>query len=153
MRTALLAGMARGSVSRRSGGWCFRLDAGVRAATGRRHQVSRQAFATKRDAVAALNTALTELNATTSEAVRADGGTFERLPRRVAREARVCLHDLRHTYAALALRLGTHPVLLLSERLGHTSIAVTIDRYSHVIPSIDRHAADVVAQHILPSPG
>ena len=76
MRTALLAGMARGSVSRRSGGWCFRLDAGVRAATGRRHQVSRQAFATKRDAVAALNTALTELNATTSEAVRAGGGTL-----------------------------------------------------------------------------
>ena len=55
-----------------------------------------------------------------------------------------------HTYATLALRLGTHPVLV-SERLGHTSIAVTIDRYSHVIPSIDRHAADVVAEVILPS--
>jgi integrase len=64
---------------------------------------------------------------------------------------RIRLHDLRHTYATLALRLGTHPVLL-SERLGHTSIAVTIDRYSHVIPGIDRHAADVVAQHILPQP-
>ena len=84
-----------------------------------RHQISRQGFATKRDAVAALNTALTELNATN------------------------------HTYATLALRLGTHPVLL-SERLGHTSIAVTIDLYSHVIPSIDRNAADVVAQLVLP---
>lgn len=62
---------------------------------------------------------------------------------------RIRLHDLRHTYATLALRLGTHPVLV-SERLGHTSIAVTIDRYSHVIPSIDRHAADVVAQCVLP---
>jgi integrase len=73
--------------------------------------------------------------------------TFERL---VARSGlpRIRLHDLRHTYATLALRLGTHPVLL-SERLGHTSIAVTIDRYSHVIPSIDRHAADVVAQQVL----
>ncbi|MEP7112315.1 MAG: tyrosine-type recombinase/integrase [Ilumatobacteraceae bacterium] len=76
--------------------------------------------------------------------------TFDRL---VARGGlpRIRLHDLRHTYATLALRLGTHPVLL-SERLGHTSIAVTIDRYSHVIPSIDRKAADVVAQQILPQP-
>ena len=76
--------------------------------------------------------------------------TFDRL---VARSGlpRIRLHDLRHTYATLALRLGTHPVLL-SERLGHTSIAVTIDRYSHVIPSIDRNAADVVANRILPRP-
>jgi integrase len=74
--------------------------------------------------------------------------TFDRL---VARSGlpRIRLHDLRHTYATLALRLGTHPVLL-SERLGHTSIAVTIDRYSHVIPSIDRNAADVVARLVLP---
>ena len=73
--------------------------------------------------------------------------TFDRL---IARSGllRIRLDDLRHTYATLALRLGTHPVLL-SERLGHTSIAVTIDRYSHVIPSMDRHAADVVAQKIL----
>ena len=42
--------------------------------------------------------------------------------------------------------------MLLSERLGHTSIAVTIDRYSHVIPSIDKNAADVVAQLILSDP-
>ena len=76
--------------------------------------------------------------------------TFDRL---VARSGlpRIRLHDLRHTYATLALRLGTHPVLL-SERLGHTSIAVTIDRYSHVIPSIDKNAADVVAQLILSDP-
>ena len=77
--------------------------------------------------------------------------TFDRL---VARSGmpRIRLHDLRHTYATLALRLGTHPVLL-SERLGHSSIAVTIDRYSHVIPGIDRNAADIVAQLILPRRG
>jgi integrase len=74
--------------------------------------------------------------------------TFDRL---VARSGlpRIRLHDLRHTYATLALRLGAHPVLV-SERLGHTSIAVTVDRYSHVIPSIDKDAADVVAQRVLP---
>gem|GEM_PF-2894532 len=42
--------------------------------------------------------------------------------------------------------------MLFSERLGNTSIAVTIERYSHVIPSIDRHAADVVAQQVLLQP-
>jgi integrase len=380
MRTAILASMARGSVSRRSGGWCFRLDAGVDPATGHRRQISRQGFATKREAVAALNDTLTELNATspdgnaaggmalrdyladwlgrqrpylrastwhsyriaigrivdrlghttlgsltpiqveglqagllasggrdgqalaaktvanthvvlhkaladavrlglldhnvvaavssprvprpqlsvwtldqlrdflnvasshrlsaafvllattgmrrsevlglrwadidfddrsvsiirtltvvagrpivtapktaasrrlvyldasTIDALKSHGdrstgsrdayvfqsidgqpvnpasfsNTFDRL---VAQSGlpRIRLHDLRHTYATHALRLGTHPVLL-SERLGHTSIAVTIDRYSHVIPSIDRHAADIVAQLILPGP-
>src|SRR5450432_461667 len=64
MRTVILASVARGSVFRRSGGWCFRLDAGVHAASGHRRQISRQGFATKRDAVVALNNALSELNAT-----------------------------------------------------------------------------------------
>jgi integrase len=74
--------------------------------------------------------------------------TFDRL---VARSGlpRIRLHDLRHTYATLALRLGVHPVLV-SERLGHASIAVTVDRYSHVIPSISKDAAEVVASNILP---
>ena len=66
--------------------------------------------------------------------------TFDRLVTRSGLP-RIRLHDLRHTYATLALRLGAHPVLL-SDRLGHTSIAVTIDRYSHVIPSMDRNASD-----------
>lgn len=73
--------------------------------------------------------------------------TFDRLVTRSGLP-RLRLHDLRHTYATLALRLGTHPVLL-SERLGHTSIAVTIDRYSHVIPSVDRNAANAVAEQVL----
>ena len=38
-RTTILASMARGSVSRRSGGWCFRLDAGVGAVTGCRRPI------------------------------------------------------------------------------------------------------------------
>ena len=76
--------------------------------------------------------------------------TFDWLVRRSGLP-RIRLHDLRHTYATLALRLGLHPVLL-SERLGHTPIAVTLDRYSHLIPSIDRNAAEVVAQQILSQP-
>jgi hypothetical protein len=40
----------------------------------------------------------------------------------------------------------------VSERLGHATIAVTLDLYSHVTPSIAREAADVVASRILNQP-
>jgi integrase len=57
------------------------------------------------------------------------------------------LHDLRHTYATLALKAGVHPKVV-SERLGHARVGVTLDLYSHVVPSIAREAADVVASQI-----
>jgi integrase len=57
------------------------------------------------------------------------------------------LHDLRHTYATLALKAGVHPKVV-SERLGHATVGVTLDLYSHVVPSIARDAADVVARTI-----
>ncbi len=57
------------------------------------------------------------------------------------------LHDLRHTYATLALKAGVHPKVV-SERLGHATVAITLDLYSHVTPAIGRDAADVVAQRI-----
>lgn len=57
------------------------------------------------------------------------------------------LHDLRHTYATLALKAGVHPKVV-SERLGHASVGVTLDLYSHVTPAIGRDAADVVASSI-----
>jgi integrase len=53
-------------------------------------------------------------------------------------------HDLRHTYATLALAGGVHPKVA-SEILGHSSIAITLDTYSHVIPSMSEEAADTVA--------
>lgn len=60
---------------------------------------------------------------------------------------RIRLHDLRHTYATLALKAGVHPKVV-SERLGHATVGVTLDLYSHVVPSIARDAADVVASRI-----
>ena len=45
-------------------------------------------------------------------------------------------HDLRHTCAALLIALGAHPKAIL-ERLGHSSITVTLDRYGHLFPSLD----------------
>lgn len=52
----------------------------------------------------------------------------------------VRLHDLRHTHATLMLRQGVHPKVV-SERLGHSSVAITLDTYSHVIPGIQAAAA------------
>lgn len=45
-------------------------------------------------------------------------------------------HDLRHTYAAMLIRLGAHPKAIM-ERLGHTSITVTMDLYGHLLPEIN----------------
>ena len=50
-------------------------------------------------------------------------------------------HDLRHTCATLLLSRGTHPKYV-QHLLGHASIQLTLDRYSHWIPSMGRHAAD-----------
>lgn len=54
------------------------------------------------------------------------------------------LHDLRHTHATIALAAGIHPKIV-SERLGHSKIAITLDTYSHAIPALDQKAAEEIA--------
>jgi integrase len=54
-------------------------------------------------------------------------------------------HDLRHSHATQLLRAGVH-FKVVSERLGHASVAITLDRYSHVLPGMDRTAADALAR-------
>lgn len=49
---------------------------------------------------------------------------------------RTRFHDLRHTCAALCIALGAHPKAI-QERLGHSSITVTLDRYGHLFPKLD----------------
>ena len=44
-------------------------------------------------------------------------------------------HDLRHTCATLLLSRGHHPKLV-QDLLGHASVALTLDRYSHVMPGM-----------------
>lgn len=63
-------------------------------------------------------------------------------PRDLHRKIR--LHDLRHTHATLALRAGVHPKVV-QERLGHGTISITLDVYSHAIPAMQEEAADRVA--------
>jgi integrase len=54
-------------------------------------------------------------------------------------------HDLRHTCATLLLSRGQHPKLV-QELLGHASVAMTSDRYSHVLPGMgDQTAAAMEA--------
>ncbi|HYN35357.1 MAG TPA: site-specific integrase, partial [Actinomycetota bacterium] len=58
--------------------------------------------------------------------------------------SRIRLHDLRHTFATLALEAGVH-AKVVSEILGHSSISLTLDTYSHAIPSMQEEAAGQVA--------
>ncbi|MFC2032938.1 site-specific integrase [Chloroflexota bacterium] len=50
-------------------------------------------------------------------------------------------HDARHTHASLMLKAGTHPKIV-QERLGHSSIGMTLDTYSHVTPGLQEAAAN-----------
>jgi integrase len=71
--------------------------------------------------------------------------------RRLARAAGlppIRLHDVRHSYATAALAAGV-PAKVVSERLGHATVAITLDVYSHVIPGMDAQAANAVASLIL----
>ena len=66
---------------------------------------------------------------------------FKRIARKAGLEG-IRLHDLRHTHASLMLGQGVHPKVV-SECLGHSSIAITLDVYSHVSPGIQKAAAEV----------
>ena len=63
------------------------------------------------------------------------------------------LYDLRHTAATLAVAAGVS-VKVISDQLGHASISFTLERYSHVLPSIqDEAAAKVERMLMAPLPG
>lgn len=55
----------------------------------------------------------------------------------------VRLHDLRHTHATLLLEAGIHPKVV-SERLGHSTTTLTLDTYSHVLPTLQKEAANAI---------
>lgn len=61
---------------------------------------------------------------------------------------RIRLHDLRHSYASAALAAGVHPKVV-SERLGHATVSITLDTYSHAIAGLQEEAANRVAAMIL----
>jgi integrase len=57
--------------------------------------------------------------------------------------SQIRFHDLRHSCATLLLSQGVH-VKLVQELLGHSSVAMTIDRYSHVLPSMGEQTANAM---------
>lgn len=63
---------------------------------------------------------------------------------------RITLKGLRHTHATILLELGIHPKVV-QERLGHTKISTTMDIYSHVAPTMQRNAIDLLARHVAES--
>ena len=56
---------------------------------------------------------------------------------------RIRFHDLRHTAATLLLGQGVHPKIV-SEMLGHSNIAITLDLYSHVTPTMQKAAVEAL---------
>jgi integrase len=50
-------------------------------------------------------------------------------------------HDLRHTHVTMLIKQNVN-VKVISERVGHSSIQITLDKYSHVLPSMQKHVAD-----------
>jgi integrase len=67
---------------------------------------------------------------------------------RAAGLSRLTLKGLRHTWATLALERGIHP-RVVQERLGHSTIAITLGIYSHVVPTLHDEAAQLVADLVL----
>ena len=52
-------------------------------------------------------------------------------------------HDLRHTHAAMLIRMGTQPKVI-QERLGHSSIKMTMDLYGYLMPGLQESVADAL---------
>jgi integrase len=80
--------------------------------------------------------------------------TFYKRFRKLSTEAglpAIRLHDVRHSYASAALASadGWHEVKVISQRLGHATVAITLDTYSHVLPAADVTVAHTLARVIL----
>ncbi len=76
-----------------------------------------------------------------------NGGVLERKFKKILEKAKLPtthrLYDLRHTCATLLLLGGEHPKIV-SERLGHASVSITLDTYSHVLPTMQEQATSTL---------
>ena len=62
---------------------------------------------------------------------------------------KLTIHGLRHTHATILLEQGVNPKVV-SERLGHASVATTMDIYSHVLPDMQEKAALAIDEALAP---
>jgi integrase len=65
-----------------------------------------------------------------------------------AKLPKISLHQLRHSHATVALRAGVH-AKVISERLGHASVAFTLDTYTDALPDLQETAATLIAELVL----
>ena len=61
------------------------------------------------------------------------------------------LHDLRHSHATMLLQAGVHPKVV-SDRLGHSSVRITLDTYSHYVGGLQETAALKFDELLAPAP-
>jgi integrase len=73
---------------------------------------------------------------------------FRKLLKRIGLPV-IRFHDLRHTAATLMLQQGIHPKIV-QERLGHADISMTLNIYSHVLPSMQEEAAEKLDELLTP---
>ncbi len=64
---------------------------------------------------------------------------------------KITFHDMRHTNATMRLKEGIHPKIV-SERLGHSSVRITLDTYSHALPSLQKEAAEKLDKSLSETP-
>jgi integrase len=60
---------------------------------------------------------------------------------------RLTLHDCRHTYASFALAAGVN-FKALSAYMGHSGVAITLDRYGHLMPGSEAEAAELLDSYL-----
>lgn len=72
---------------------------------------------------------------------------YKRVLRRAGLRTPLRLYDLRHTHATLLLKAGVNPKII-SERLGHSTIVLTMDVYSHVLPDMQSEAVEHIERCI-----
>jgi integrase len=70
---------------------------------------------------------------------------FKPLLKEAGLPERTRFHDLRHTCATLLLSKNVNPKIV-SEMLGHATIAITLDTYSHVLPTMQESAAKAMEE-------
>ncbi len=76
---------------------------------------------------------------------------FKPLLKKAGLPRTVRLYDLRHTHATLLLLAGVHPKVV-SERLGHSNITITLNTYSHVLPNMQQAATDKLEAMLFDKP-
>ena len=77
---------------------------------------------------------------------------FQRIKTDIKMTKKLRLYDLRHSTATLLLQAGVNPKIV-SERLGHSTIVLTLDVYSHVLPTMQEAATEHLEDMIFSKTG